>query len=104
VCVLFQHIKQNIAIHKHVARFQPSPLVSAIISSVVIRTVARPRRVSTSRLPLLASPVTVRKITVLPSTTNSTSLWGNIPSRWRTSRGIVTCPLLVTRIISALLF
>src|SRR6266536_2852823 len=73
--------------------------VSARISSVVRRETARPRRRRTTRSPRVSSEREARTIlTVLPSTTNSTSVSGRKPNRSLMPAGIVTWPLDVTRI------
>ncbi len=74
---------------------QISPLVKAMMSSVDIGIVARPRILSIIFFPYSLLPVSFCKITTLPCTTNSTSEFGKNPIFSRTSMGIVTCPLLV---------
>lgn len=71
-------------------------LVIAMISSVLIRLVALPRRWATrDRLRLLTFLIR----TVSPTTSISTSVFGRSPSFFRIWAGIVTCPLVVTHIL-----
>jgi len=92
--ILLKQVKQHFTVN-HDSSAHGSFLVNAIISSVVIFTVARPRKASTTALPLDAPPTTGRSMTVLPSTTNSTSVLGSNPIFLHMAPGMVICPLLV---------
>ncbi len=54
--VLFKNVEQNIAVYENKSRHYSSPRVKAMISSVLMRTVAFPRIRSTILLPRLAFP------------------------------------------------
>src|ERR1700687_638808 len=70
-----------------------------MISSVVIPLVAFPLRCATILRPRrrVRRPRALRMRTVVPTTSNSTSLLGSSPSRSRISTGIVTCPFDLMR-------
>src|SRR6266545_2377796 len=94
--VLRRDIEQDVAVDQGGGQ---GLRVSARISSVVRRETARPRRRRTTRSPRVSSEREARTIlTVLPSTTNSTSVSGRKPNRSLMPAGIVTWPLDVTRI------
>jgi len=77
-------------------------LVSCMISSVVILTVAAPRS-ALNFLGELSEPIFLSKKTRSPSSTNSTSLCGVRPSFSLICCGMVTCPLDVIRVNDLLL-
>src|SRR6266508_1947672 len=88
--VLRRDIEQNVAVDQGGGQ---GLRVSARISSVVRRETARPRRRRTTRSPRVSSEREARTIlTVLPSTTNSTSVSGRKPNRSLMPAGIVTWP------------
>src|ERR1039458_429617 len=81
---------------------RPSPRVSARISSVLMRVPAVPRRSSTASRPRPLSPGGRRALRMRarsPANSNSTFVCGRRPSRLRIFCGMVTCPLLLIRMV-----
>jgi hypothetical protein len=66
---------------------------SSVLMPLQPRAPARRRTTSAPRLCVSAFSTSIR----VPRTRKLSSVPGTMPSAWRTSRGIVTCPLVVTR-------
>src|ERR1035437_3096390 len=84
-------VQQNVAVPQDWLHDLWVPRVRAMIWSVVILMVARPRRLATAALPRVRPRrwVLTRR-TVWPSTTKSTSVSGSRPNFSRTVCGMVT--------------
>jgi hypothetical protein len=97
-----KNIQQNTAVNEHAWYYLP--LVSANISFVLILTLPLLRKCLMMLSPLRAFPIVLCIRTVEPLTSNSTSQFGNRPAAFRTSMGIVTCPLLEIRTFTFCVF
>jgi len=94
--IIRRQIDENVRVDQGIGHLR-YPRVSAMIWSVVMRTVALPRNADSATLARLGDFAFLRR-TVFPDTSKSTSVLGRNPKRSRISWGIVTCPFVVIRI------